>query len=122
MFYGERIRLRRDERTDLPKFVEWLNDPEVRRFISVNLPISQANEEGWFEGMLKRPPEEQPLAIEIREGESWRLVGNCGFFDIDRFAIIVVSGQDLHVRTDFTRLILRSTHILRQDFDRQSYI
>ena len=31
MIYGERIRLRRDERTDLPKFVEWLNDPEVCR-------------------------------------------------------------------------------------------
>ena len=29
MIYGERIRLRRDERVDLPKFVEWLNDPEV---------------------------------------------------------------------------------------------
>ena len=38
MFYGERIRLRRDERTDLPRFVEWLNDPEVRQYISVNLP------------------------------------------------------------------------------------
>jgi RimJ/RimL family protein N-acetyltransferase len=86
MFYGERIRLRRDERTDLPKFVEWLNDPDVRRFISVNLPISQANEEGWFEGMLKRQPEEQPFAIEIRDGDAWRLVGNCGFFEIDRFA------------------------------------
>ena len=86
MFYGERIRLRRDERGDLPRFVEWLNDPEVRQYISLNLPISQANEEGWFENMLKRPAEEQPFAIEIREGESWRLVGNCGFFDIDRVA------------------------------------
>ena len=86
MFYGERIRLRRDERADLSRFVEWLNDPDVRRFISVNLPISQANEEGWFEGMLKRQPEEQPFAIEIRDGDAWRLVGNCGFFEIDRFA------------------------------------
>lgn len=84
MIYGKRIRLRRDERTDLPKFVEWLNDPEVRRFISMNLPISQANEEGWFENMLKRPPEEQPFAIEIKEGDGWRLIGNCGFFEIDR--------------------------------------
>ncbi len=84
MIYGKHIRLRRDERGDLPKFVEWLNDPEVRRFISMNLPISQANEEGWFENTLKRPPEEQPFAIEIKDGEGWRLVGNCGFFDIDR--------------------------------------
>ena len=84
MFFGERVRLRRDERSDLPRFVEWLNDPEVRRYISMNLPMSQAGEEGWFENMLKRPPEEQPFAIEIKDGEDWRLIGNCGFFEIDQ--------------------------------------
>jgi len=83
MLYGKRIRLRGNERSDLPKFVEWLNDPEVRRYLSVSLPISQAVEEQWFENMLKRPPEEQPLGIEIKDGEHWRLIGNCGIFDID---------------------------------------
>lgn len=86
MIYGNRIRLRRDERSDLPKFVEWLNDPEVRRYLSMSLPISQAGEENWFENMLKRPPEEQPFAIEIRDGDAWRLIGNCGFFEIDQRA------------------------------------
>jgi Acetyltransferases, including N-acetylases of ribosomal proteins len=83
MLYGTRIRLRGDERNDLPKFVEWLNDPEVRRYLSMSLPISQATEENWYEGMLKRPPEEQPLGIEIKENEGWELIGNCGFFDIN---------------------------------------
>jgi diamine N-acetyltransferase len=84
MIYGERIRFRRDERSDLPKFVEWLNDPDVRRFISANLPLSQANEDGWFEAMLKHPLEEQPFAIEIRDGDGWRLIGNCGLFGFDQ--------------------------------------
>jgi len=83
MIYGERIRLRRDERGDIPHFTQWLNDPEVRRYLSMNLPISLVNEDGWFDGMLKRPTEEQPFAIEVREGEGWRLIGNCGFFEID---------------------------------------
>jgi diamine N-acetyltransferase len=83
MLYGKRIRLRSDERSDLPRFVEWLNDPQVRRYLSVCLPISQAGEEQWFEKMLKQPPEEQPLGIEIRDGAEWRLIGNCGFFDIN---------------------------------------
>jgi diamine N-acetyltransferase len=83
MLYGNRIRLRADERADLPKFVLWLNDPEVRRFLSMSLPISQATEENWYESMLKRPPEEQPLGIEIKEGEGWDLIGNCCFFDIN---------------------------------------
>jgi RimJ/RimL family protein N-acetyltransferase len=34
MLYGKRIRLRGNEHNDLPKFVEWLNDPEVRRYLS----------------------------------------------------------------------------------------
>jgi RimJ/RimL family protein N-acetyltransferase len=83
MIYGKRIRLRRDEREDIPKFVEWLNDPDVRRYLLMNLPISLANEEGWFESMLKRPAEEQPFAIEVRAGHGWHLIGNCGFFEID---------------------------------------
>jgi len=83
MLYGKRIRLRSNERSDLPKFVEWLNDPEVRRFLSFSMPFSQASEELWFETMLKRPPEEQPLGIEIKAGDGWRLIGNCGLFDIN---------------------------------------
>jgi diamine N-acetyltransferase len=83
VLYGKRIRLRSDERRDLPLFVEWLNDPEVRRYLSMALPTSMAEEEQWFETMLKKPKEEHPLAIEIKEGESWRLIGNCGFFDFD---------------------------------------
>ena len=89
MIYGERIRLRRDEHVDLPKFVEWLNDPEVCRYLgAISLPFSMDNEEQWFENMLKRSREEQPFAIEVREGDEWQLVGNCGFFDINwRYAV-----------------------------------
>lgn len=82
MLYGKRIRLRGNERSDLPKFVEWLNDPDVRRTLSMSMPISQAAEEQWFENMLKRPSEEQSLGIEIKDGDGWRLIGNCGIFDI----------------------------------------
>jgi RimJ/RimL family protein N-acetyltransferase len=83
MLYGKHIRLRGDERNDLPKFIEWLNDPDVRRYLVVSMPISQATEEQWFENMLKQPREEHSLAIEIKDGEGWRLIGNCGFFDLN---------------------------------------
>jgi len=83
MLYGKRIRLRGNERSDLPKFIEWLNDPEVRRYLAMSMPISQATEEQWFENMLKRPPEEQSLGIEIKDGNAWHLIGNCETFDIN---------------------------------------
>ena len=85
MIYGEGVRLRAAERSDLPRFVEWLNDPEVRQYISLYLPLSQGDEEQWFDSMQKRPPAEHVLVIEIRqpESQSWLPVGNCAFMDID---------------------------------------
>lgn len=80
MIYGERVRLRSVEREDLPRFVAWLNDPEVRQNLSLLNPLSQAMEESWFEAMLKRPAEEMPLVIEVRQGEGWTPVGNCSLF------------------------------------------
>jgi len=83
MINSERIRFRRDERADIQLFTKWLNDPDVHRYLgTVYLPLSMANEEQWFDSMLKRPLEEQPFAIEIKQGDGWRLVGNCGFMDI----------------------------------------
>jgi diamine N-acetyltransferase len=83
MIYGKRVRLRADERSDIPAFVQWLNDPQVREHLLIDLPLSQANEEQWFENMLKSPREEQPLAIEVMNGAEWKLIGNCGLFSID---------------------------------------
>jgi diamine N-acetyltransferase len=83
MIYGDRLRLRAAEREDLPLFVKWLNDPEVRQFISFNLPLSLAQEERWFDEMIKANPAEQVLVIEIRENEGWTPVGVTSLMNID---------------------------------------
>ena len=83
MIYGKRIRLRAPERADIPLFVKWLNDPEVRRGLARYLPISTAEEERWFEIMLDRPVVEHPLTIEIQPKGSWWAIGNIAFFNID---------------------------------------
>ena len=83
MIYGDRIRLTAIERADLPLFVEWLNDPEVRHGLQLYLPMSMASEEIWFENMLKRDSDTQPLSIEAREGDGWVKIGNLSFFDIN---------------------------------------
>lgn len=86
MILGEKVRLRAMERADLPRFVVWLNDPEVRRGISQVLPLSQVQEERWFESMLELPREEQPFAVDVRRGRGWIHAGSCGFFRPDRLA------------------------------------
>ncbi|MGH2581775.1 MAG: GNAT family N-acetyltransferase [Anaerolineales bacterium] len=78
MIIGERVRLRSIERADLPRFVEWLNDPDVRINLAAYLPMSMAREE-----MMKRPSEEHALGIEARAGETWKLIGSCGLTDIN---------------------------------------
>ncbi|UCD99505.1 MAG: GNAT family N-acetyltransferase [Chloroflexota bacterium] len=83
MIYGERVRLRHVERGDLAKFVEWLNDPEVYQGLSIYSPLSVAEEEDWFEKMLKGPQDERPMSIEAKQDEGWQLIGNCSFFRID---------------------------------------
>jgi len=88
MIYGEHIRFRGVEHSDLPIFVGWLNDPEVRVGIAMYLPMSYWREEQWYENMLKRPPDQTPFVIEVRgvgaQGrENWTAIGTCGFHEID---------------------------------------
>lgn len=84
MIQNDDLRLRAPEREHLPLFTTWVNDPDVTEYLSMYLPMSSLDEEDWFEGMRKRPKEEQPLTIEVREGEgAWRPIGNCGLFNID---------------------------------------
>ncbi len=83
MIIGNGMRLRGMEREDLPCFVRWLNDHEVRRGISIYLPISSIDEQTWFENMLKRPPEEHPLTVEVEHLGEWEPVGNIGLFGFD---------------------------------------
>ncbi len=47
MILGDQVRLRAIEKEDLPFYVKWLNDPDVRRGISLIMPLSMAEEE-WM--------------------------------------------------------------------------
>ncbi|WKZ36726.1 MAG: GNAT family protein [Anaerolineales bacterium] len=83
IMYGGRVRLRAVEREDINKFHEWVNDPEVTRGLALYLPMSMTDEEGWFNALGRRDQKEKPLAIEVRRGRKWKLIGNCGVFDLD---------------------------------------
>jgi len=86
MIVGDQIRFRAIEKEDLPSFVRWLNDPEVKQGLSLLYPLSLAEEEEWFADMLKKHPREKPMAIEIQpdpKKDTWVFVGNCAFFGVD---------------------------------------
>jgi len=79
---GDKVRLRPVERDDLPLFVEWFGDPEVRRHLALYLPFSLAQEERWFESLLDRLERNQDvlLAIETVGGIQ---IGNVGLHSVN---------------------------------------
>ena len=119
MLKGDRVRLRRIERSDLPGFVAWLNDPEVRRHLALVYPMSQVQEDAWFEEQLKAEPAAQPFAIEAQrerggDGE-WVLLGAIGLHLVDwrnRWAELGIFLGDKSrwgkgLGTEATRLLVR---------------
>jgi diamine N-acetyltransferase len=76
------VRLRPIERDDLPRYVAWFGDPEVRRHLDLYLPFSLAQEERWFESLQESLDKQEAvlLAIETSEGVH---IGNLGLVTIN---------------------------------------
>jgi len=82
MILGKRVRLRPIERTDLPRFVEWFGDPEVRRHLAVYLPFSLAQEERWFESLQRRLERQESIVLAIETSDGVH-IGNIGLDGIN---------------------------------------
>ena len=55
MIKGKLVELRAVERDDLPRYVEWLNDPDVMRWFAPYEPFSLDQEEAWYQAQLSNP-------------------------------------------------------------------
>ncbi len=82
MLIGKDVRLRAIEREDIPNFLRWFNDPEVRQFLEMYLPLSAAQEERWFQTLVERQ-EEIVLAVEAWVEGAWIHIGNAGLHRLD---------------------------------------
>jgi RimJ/RimL family protein N-acetyltransferase len=76
---GRLVRLRGFERSDLAACVKWIQDPEVREFLMFRYPMSMAEEERWYDSLLKSGTD-RIFAIETLQG---RYIGNIGLHRID---------------------------------------
>lgn len=85
MIPGKRVKLRPVEKDDLPRFVRWLAEPELRYFLDAHLPIGQVQEERWFDRNLNAGSE-QTWSIEAEPPDAvgpWVHIGSCGYHQID---------------------------------------
>src|SRR5262249_1517838 len=78
-------------RTDLPRFVAWLNDPAVRDHLALFHPMGLADEERWFESQAALEPVLRSFSIEARAADvnkdaadpEWTHIGAIGFHQVD---------------------------------------
>lgn len=80
---GRLVYLRPGERADVPLFVRWMSDRRVMRNLANHGPISQAQEERWFERMLQGQGSSSWFFV-ICLPEDDRPIGTAGLFAIDQ--------------------------------------
>ncbi len=78
---GERVRLRPPEERDLPLFVRWFNDPDVRYWLSMSdaPELTLEAEREWYEEM-RADPARVIWCMDTGEGQP---IGNLGLHAID---------------------------------------
>ncbi len=80
MYRGEKIQLAAVQREYLAKYVEWLNDVEVARFLmpGIAAPLNLEDETAWFEN--RKGKDDFVFAI-LTLAEN-KLIGNCGLHNL----------------------------------------
>lgn len=116
---GHSVHLRPVRESDLPYFVQWVNDPDVRKYMLTRAPMTEMAEKEWIAkgARFSRFPESIALVIETKESE--KPIGTIGLHDInwiDRCAttgsmIGEVSEQGKGYATD------AKMHVLKYAFD-----
>lgn len=84
--FGERIRLRAAEIDDIDLFLKWVNDPDVTEHLMLVYPMSQFEEQMWYERMIKTPPAEHVMVIEIKDENNpggYLPIGTCQFHNLE---------------------------------------
>ncbi len=114
MWRGDKVELGPVQREYLLKYVEWLNDWEVSRFLTPGIPflLNLDDETDWFE---RQRQDKDNIVFAILTLPEKQLIGNCGVHRLDwknRSAVFgIVIGEKNYWNkgygTDATRTLLR---------------
>ena len=80
MIRGKRVSLRAIERDDLPRYVAWLNDPEISYHLATFLPFNLEDEIDWYDRQ-RNDGSTQNFAIMLNDGAQH--IGAIGLMGID---------------------------------------
>lgn len=98
MLKGNKVLLRPVMREDIKYFLKWYNDPEVTRYLTMYLPMTEMAEEKWIERLAtERLGKDVIFVIEILpyKQRSGKPIGSCGLHDIDHRNQVATAGLAL---------------------------
>lgn len=81
MLKGQFVGLRAIEKDDLPKLLEWRNQPEYRRYFREYRELSSVNQAEWFESRVVH--DRNTVMFAIVDLNTEELLGACGLCYID---------------------------------------
>lgn len=76
---SKRIILRPLERGDIPLMTQWMNDPDITKYLGRSLPVSVIQEEKWLESQSQM---NNDFTFGIIDRTSGELIGNMGLHDV----------------------------------------
>ncbi len=85
---GRMVNLRPFTESDIPTLTRWINDPEVREFVTAILPQTEKQEEEWF-NKLGADDKNIVLGIETKDGT---LIGSIGIHEINWQDRVCITG------------------------------
>lgn len=71
---GTKTNLRPFTKEDIPTVTRWINDPEVREFVSSVMPHTEKQEESWYE-KIGTNDKDVVLCIETKDGKPIGIMG-----------------------------------------------
>jgi len=85
-----RVYLRPVEKGDIPFFVKAINDEEVSRFLLTAGPVTELEEEHWYESIEKRKDNNRVCSIVLKE--THEVIGIIGLHQIDWISRTATTG------------------------------
>lgn len=85
---GKKVYLRPVLREDISRFLQWINDGDVRCYLENYLPVFEKEEEEWFDNLSRNKGSH--IVFAVVDAETHKLIGNMGLAQInwkDRTAV-----------------------------------
>ncbi|MBP6857671.1 MAG: GNAT family N-acetyltransferase [Candidatus Pacebacteria bacterium] len=111
---GKRLYLRPLDLSDLSLVQRFVNDPDVRKYLSSTYPLSKGDEEEWIKRVSSRNPNNIVLAVVLKKDN--KFLGTMGLHRIDYVSGIACTGSMLGAKEEWNKGYAREAKMLLLEY------